>query len=233
MERLYRTATLGAMRLPLAALLALAALPANAAAATFEPLKPCYQSVRKGLTEKVFVAGTGFTPNGRVGVKLNEDTVFELPTDAAGALPAGAFIRAPFVAKGVLGFRVTVTDLLNPANMFSQDPLVNALSMRLIPAKTSPSKRVLMRGRGFTRPGAVYAHYLYGTRRKHNKTVRLGLPSGDCGRISVRRKQFPFTPRAGRWWVQFDQQKAYSANPSGVFVQVPIQVRRVVRFAPA
>ena len=231
--RLYRTATLGAMRLPLAALALLALTPASASAATFDPLKPCYQSVRQGLTEKVFVSGSGFTPNARVDVAVDGEKIFELPTDAAGALPAGAFVRAPFLRSGARSFRVNVTDLANPANAFQQSSLVNALSMRLIPAKANPSSRVLMRGRGFTRTGAVYAHYLYGSKLRHRRTVRLGLPEGDCGRISVRRKQFPFTPPAGRWWVQYDQQAKYSKNPSGVFVQVPILVRRIVRFRDA
>ena len=219
------------MRLPVATLALLAFLPSAASAATFETLKPCYQSVREGLTEKVFIAGAGFTPSAKVNVTVDGKSVIELPTDINGALPAGAFIRAPFVASGARAFRVTLIDMPNPANFVEQSPLVNALSMRLIPARTRPSSKVLMRGRGFTRPGAVYAHYLYGTRLRHRRTVRLGRPEGDCGRISVTRRQFPFRPAAGRWWIQYDQQAAYSSNPRGVYVQVPIRVRRVVRYA--
>src|SRR5688572_23625990 len=75
MERLYRTATLHAMlRSPtraLAALAAVAALPAAAQAATLQPIKPCYVSVTKEETEKVVVAGSGFTPHARVDISID------------------------------------------------------------------------------------------------------------------------------------------------------------------
>ncbi len=67
------------------------------------------------------------------------------------------------------------------------------------------------RGRGFTDPTtAIYAHYVFAGRSQ--KTVRIGMPEGDCGLFSVKRRQFPFkkSPRIGVWTIQFDQEKVYN-----------------------
>ena len=79
------------------------------------------------------------------------------------------------------------------------------------------------RGRGFTdltRP--VYAHYVFAG--KSQKTVRLGMPTGDCGLFSVRRKQFPFkkSPRVGVWTIQFDQASSYDPKAA---VRVPMTIK--------
>jgi len=78
--------------------------------------------------------------------------------------------------------------------------------------------------RGFTDGTSVYAHYV--RKGRHRKTVLLGAAQGPCGRIDVRRRQFPFTPAVGRWTLQIDNQADYSAEPLGVFVRLAITVSR-------
>ena len=54
-------------------------------------------------------------------------------------------------------------------------------------------------------------------------------PAGPCGTFSVKRRQFPFRPRTGRWLLQIDQQRAYAASPATTFVKLEIFVRRVLK----
>ena len=82
-------------------------------------------------------------------------------------------------------------------------------------------------GRGFIGTNA-YGHYV--RRNKLRKTVRLGAPQGPCGRIDVKRRQIPIDePAFGRWTLQVDNHKEYSASPAGVLMTLIIRVRQVVR----
>jgi hypothetical protein len=87
---------------------------------------------------------------------------------------------------------------------------------------------VRFRGRGFTGPGAVYAHYVF--KGVSHKTVRLAGPQGACGSFARRIRQFPFRarPKVGTWTIQFDQQRHYTAD-APVFVRLPIKVSRTIR----
>ncbi len=94
------------------------------------------------------------------------------------------------------------------------------------------------RARGFTKvvelsPGqcvrpAVYAHYVFAG--KSRKTVRLGVPTGDCGLISSKRKQFPFkkSPHVGVWTIQFDQEPVYDPK-AAIRVPLTVRVRKAIK----
>jgi hypothetical protein len=71
-------------------------------------------------------------------------------------------------------------------------------------------------------------HYVFGGRSK--KTIGLGLPTGDCGLFSVRRKQFPFkkSPQRGVWTIQFDQSVKYDPKASPR-VPLTIKVQRKIK----
>ena len=134
--------------------------------------------------------------------------------------------------SGQRQFTLRVTEHDNPNNTVSAVSKVTRLSVEQSPAKASTKKRVTFRARGFTgliqpSPGvfvrpAVYAHYVFAG--KSRKTVRLGVPTGDCGLISSKRKQFPFkkSPQVGVWTIQFDQEAVY--NPKAA-IRVPLTVR--------
>jgi hypothetical protein len=58
----------------------------------------------------------------------------------------------------------------------------------------------------------IYVHYRHPGGRIA-ETVLLGHTQGACGSIQQTRKRrlFPFRPGAGRWRLQFDTQKRYTA----------------------
>jgi hypothetical protein len=79
------------------------------------------------------------------------------------------------------------------------------------------------------KPGPVYAHYVFAG--KSRRTVRMGMPRGDCGTFSVRRRQFPFkkSPRVGEWTIWFDQVEHYDPRAA---VRVPLIIRVKPRIKP-
>jgi hypothetical protein len=99
--------------------------------------------------------------------------------------------------------------------------------MRVSPREATPSRRVRFRGRGFTQPAPVFAHYLFGG--KEQKTVRLARRStSPCGTFTVKRRLIPIDDaRSGRWIMQVDQKRAYSREPDPVWVRRPIVVTPV------
>ena len=103
------------------------------------------------------------------------------------------------------------------------------LSVEQSPERAATNDRVRFRGRGFMADAPVYAHYVFAG--KSRRTVRIGMPSGDCGLFSVRRKQFPFKrqPARGLWTIWFDQEAHY--NPKAA-VRVPLTIRVRSRIKP-
>ena len=216
-----------------AATVILLAVPGAAFGAAVVPLKPCYVAVdqpapREDQVEPIAIAGNGFTPNSKVDVRVDGAPVLTgAPVDGAGNITSGVQVPAPFVASRDKAFQVVVTEQNNPANSVTLDSRVTALNVGVQPSRARPSSRVLFRGRGFTGPGKVYAHYRYKGRTR--KTVTF-TPTGPCGTFSSRKRQIPVSrPGTGRWTVQFDQQKKYSPTPSTAFFAVFIDVRRTVR----
>jgi hypothetical protein len=203
-----------------AALAAFSAAPAEAVPA-LQPLKPCYVAATEEQREPVAVHGSGFTPLVTADI-LVDGAVQTTPTTTFDGKLDGE-VPAPFVEEGERTFTLTVTETLAQQNTATQTSTVTRLAVEQTPAEASTRRRVRFRGRGFTdltRP--VYAHYVFGGRSR--KTVRIGMPAGDCGLFSVRRRQFPFkkNPRVGMWTIQFDQEATY--NPQAA-IRVPLSVR--------
>lgn len=211
--------------------LAMLALPSSASAAVLAPLKPCYVAVPNATrdVETIAIGGGGFTPNGRVDVSVDGSIALSgVPVDAAGDLPAGVEVRAPFLARGDKAFAVVAAEQNNPANTATVTSRVTALSASFSPSAGRPGRKVTFRGRGFTLAGKVYLHYRHKGKTRRRISVK---PTGPCGRFEVRRRLFPFSPVAtGRWVIQFDQQKKFSATPRSAFVEQSITVTRTVRF---
>lgn len=219
------------MRVSPTILAAAAALlvPQAADAAVLEPINACYRSLDVETRESVPVRASGFTPGERVKVYLDG----ELMQDNVVALSDGRIsgsLPAPYVASGQRPFTLTVTEADQPANSATVTSRVTALSLRMKPGRARPSSRVRILGRGFTGSDA-YAHYV--RKGKVRKTVRLGTPKGPCGRIDVKRRQIPVKkPALGRWTLQVDNQKTYSATPDSVFKTLIIQVTQKLRQLP-
>ncbi len=219
-----------------AAFSALGAAPASAALPPLTGLKSCYVAANEDQREWVPVTGSGFTPFAFVDIYVDDTLQPKVTPDAPdaqadfeGNLKGSVF--APFVESGQRQFTLRVTEHDNANNTVTAVSKVTRLSVEQSPAKASTNKRVTFRARGFTgitlptgvvvHP-AVYAHYVFAG--KSRKTVRLGVPTGDCGLISSKRKQFPFkkSPQVGVWTIQFDQEAVY--NPKAA-IRVPLTVR--------
>jgi len=203
-----------------------AAAPQAAQAAELAPLGACYRSVDFRTRETITVRGTGFTPGEKVSAAIDGVIV-----DTATALPNGEVegqVTAPYQERGERPFTLTLTEVEQPTNTASAASRVTALTFRLQPRETAPSKRVRFIGRGFTDGEFVYAHYV--RKGKLRKTVRLGAAQGPCGQIDVLRRQIPIDrPATGRWTLQVDNQKRYSTQPASVFVRWAITVQRTPR----
>ena len=201
--------------------------PTTAGAATLEALAPCYRSVDTETRETVPVKAAGFTPGERVNVYIDGRVVRENIT----VLPEGRIeggVSAPYQASGERPFTLSVAQVGQPSNAASTSSRVAALALRLKPRQAKPSQRVRFVGRGFTDGTEVFAHYV--RKGKLRKTVSLGAPQGPCGRVSVKRRQFPIArPAFGRWTLQVDNLETYSPEPPGVFMQIAIRVTEVPR----
>jgi hypothetical protein len=224
--------------LAVGSLAALAALPAAAHAAVWlQPPGACYVSVGPQPVQREVIpfVASGFTKNAPVSVFVDgvpadvtgDGKPDPLYADATGTV--NVRVRAPYQPTGERPFTITITDSKRPDLQVSATPQVTALALALKPSQAPPSKRVRFRGRGFTKPGAVWAHYVY--RGKLRKTVRLVRhPTAPCGTFSVKHRQIPVVrPRTGKWTLQVDQQKAYAPQPQSVFVRLSITVQRVIR----
>jgi hypothetical protein len=213
----------------------LAGAPATAAAANWTaPLARCYVSVGPMPQQRqvVTIGASGYTPLAPVDVLLDgapADATDDGQPDPWFADPEGAVagaVRAPYQPSGERAFGITVTERANPANTITVTSLVTALDVTLTPAEARPSRRVRFSGRGFVKAAPVWGHYLF--KGKPRRTVRLaGRPKNACGTFSVKHRQIPiFRPHTGRWILQVDQQKAYSATPDSVSARVKITVQR-------
>jgi hypothetical protein len=204
------------------------AAPAKAATPTLDPLKPCYVAAREDQREYVVVSAHYFTPFAKVGVYVDDILQSEPIADVDGDL--SGMVNAPFPEVPQRAFVLRVTEegkLID--NTAETSALVTKLTVSQSPKQASTSRRVRFRGRGFTEPGPVYAHYVFAG--KSRKTVRLRVPRAPCGVFSVKRKQFPFKkrPQVGVWTIQFDQQPRYDPQAA---VRFPLTVKVRKRIKP-
>jgi hypothetical protein len=212
--------------IPVATLAALA-LPASAHAAALGPLKPCYVSVAQDTREPVPVEASGFTPNSTVDVAIDGSVVRSgVPVLVDGTVEGS--VAGPYQPSGERSFTLTVTEEGNPGNVAMATSKVTALSLRVRPKQAPPRRRVRFSGRGFTTGEPVYGHYVF--HGKLRKTVKFGMPEGDCGVFHVKRRQIPVKhPRTGRWTLQADTEPDYSRTPTTVFVRLAITVKKIFR----
>jgi hypothetical protein len=227
-----------------AAFAAFGAAPA-AALPQLKPLKPCYVAAQEEQREFVVVDGFDFTPFAFVDIFV-DDTLQPKSDPEPQAAYDGTLngsVSAPYIDSGQRQFTLRATERADPGNTASAVAKVTRLSVDQVPAKASTRERVRFRGRGFTlrvpglapgttAPAPVYAHYVFAG--KSRKTVRIGTPTGDCGLISSKRRQFPFktSPQVGVWTIQFDQEAVY--NPKAqIRVPLTIRVKRMIKPPPA
>jgi hypothetical protein len=210
----------------IAAAAALAAPQAAQAAPMLAPLAPCYRSVDLAEREPIQIQASGFTPGADVDVLLDGAAITTVKALDQGEVMGS--LDAPYQARGERPFTLTLAEHGSVTNTVSAASRVSALALRLKPKRAAPTRKVRFLGRGFIGQ-EVFAHYLRAG--KLRRTVSLGEPEGPCGRVDVRRRQFPFKrPKLGRWTLQVDNQADYT--PDTVNVKVTINVRRALRNGP-
>jgi hypothetical protein len=202
---------------------ALLAVPASAA--EVEDLKACYVSAGAQETQRetIEIRGTDFAQVTTVDVFFDGVLMGSAQTGSIGEFAIR--FPAPFQRKGERALAVSVRDAVNQVDKVTR---VTNLAMRVSPRRAAPGQRVRFRGRGFTQPAPVFAHYVFGG--KEQKTVRLARRStSPCGTFNVKRRLIPIDDaRNGRWIMQVDQKRAYSPEPDPVWVRRPIVVTPVV-----
>ncbi len=209
-----------------------AAAPA-ASAAEVRVDKPCFADPTD-RKDTVTLTGSGFDPDADYQVTLDG-----LPlTGGTGRTDAAGNLSGRFVAPGVRTvaprarqhrFRLRVQQGANqPETTFG----VSRLAASFAPTRgdlTSLRVRFSVWGFGLERVGApepVYVHYVGPTGRLA-RSVRLGSTRGDCGFLrTARRRLFAFTPRSGRWRLQFDSRRRYTrGTPRSDFLFTSVGVR--------
>jgi hypothetical protein len=224
------------MTLLIAVFAALGAAPASAQQPpppSLAQLKPCYVAATEEQREFVLVDGSGFTPFALIDVFVDDILqASDPPPQAAFDGSLKGSVRAPFIEEGQRQFTLRATEHDNPVNSAIRGAKVTRLSVEQRPESAATRERVRFRGRGFTTPAPIYAHYVFAG--KSRKTVEIGMPTGDCGLFSVRRRQFPFkkSPRVGVWTIQFDQVEKYDPKASPR-VPLTIKVRKTIKPPPA
>ena len=206
----------------------LAATPASALP-EMDPLQRCYVAAQPTQREFVRVNARFFTPLATVDIYVDDILQPEPSPRAAFDSTLTGSVPAPWVEEGQRVFSLRLTERAKPENTVSAVSKVTRLDVKQTPERAATDDRVRFRGRGFMRPAPVYAHYVFAGRSR--KTVRIGMPYGDCGLFSVRRRQFPFkrTPRVGVWTIWVDQERVYNPQAS---VRMPLEIRVRSRIKP-
>ena len=195
-----------------AASVALAA-PALSSAATLAaaPAKDCYRgggvvNHKTGAVtgEVVTLSGTGFTPNGTVGITSNGKFLGTDNVDAAGNFSG---ILTLNLASGQALKTYAATDQANPALTASAPLRTSALTVNLKPKQGPPGRLFKIGARGFTTGKRLYAHIVKGGFRR---TIKIGRLKGPCHKIIARKHLFPSNVATGVYRVQFDSKRKYS-----------------------
>jgi hypothetical protein len=179
--------------------LAATAATAQAATLVLTPSSPCHLS-----GDVITLSGTGYTPNGTVGLTFDGEPVGQFTADASGVLTESFKLQG---LRGAKSHTIVATDATNPALTASTSFLGTTLQVTVKPKRARAGKKLKIRGYGFLGAGKAYIHV-----RGHGyrADAKIGNPSGPCGTWSARRHIVPSSAAAGVYHVQFDQKKRFS-----------------------
>jgi len=176
---------------------------------------PCY-----GSGESLLLTGSGFTPQELVALTVSGQQLGTVDTDSDGGFSAR--VEAPTGLFGTILLRFSAIDRAQPEVRVGTDVRITSTDVIVTPAVGSPSRLRRIRAWGFFEERAIYAHV---KRRgaRHARNIRLGVPSGACGRLDTRRRLFPSGVRPGTYTLQFDTLRHYYPNlASGISYVVAV-----------
>jgi len=209
------------MKLCLAATLAacLAAAPsASAATMTITPKRSCHSS-----GETVSLDGTGFTPNGKVSIARDGQTLDPL----LNLDPMGQFIGelTLYLRSGKANRIYTATDTTDTTVVATRKLLVIAPVVNIRPADLEVGLRARIGANGFATGSTLYAHIFRtadkdGKRLKRQKprNMRVGRLKGRCGKLLARKRLFSKRAPLGDYTIQFDTSRRYHAKQAVRFL---------------
>ena len=195
----------------LAAFLAVAS-SASAATMTIEPKRSCHSS-----GETVTLKGSGFTPNGKVSVARDGQTLDPL----LNLDPMGAFVGelTLYLPSGTANRTYTATDTTNTSLVATRKLLVAAPTVTIRPADLEVGLRARIGAKGFATGKTLYAH-ISRTADKNGKTLkkqkprnlRIGRLKTRCGKLLARKRLFAKSAPLGDYTIQFDTYRRYNAK---------------------
>jgi len=186
-------------------------LPAGAAhAAALEPLEQCV-----GAGKKVSITGSGFTRNAPVTVAVQDGEQYTHNASPEGMIELD--VEAPPLAGNTLrrSFSVTAQDTTDPTARSTVSMFVaRTLPVSNAPVTGNPTAVVTWQFAGFDPQKVIYGHFRY--KGRTIRTVRFGRANDDwCPWLSTRARRIPVPTsrlRAGRWRLQIDHRRRYSAK---------------------
>lgn len=177
-----------------------AASAPSASAATLQFDRSCF---RPGTTAAL--TGSGYTPNGLVGI--GQDGILRAAprADAVGNIATN--FTTPSQSSGSRLYNFQAVDATNTAISAVTQVRITALDVSIRPRNGSPSARRRIGGRGFIGGRNLYAHARRGRRYKVN--VRIGRLRGPCAKVSARKRLLRRGTSPGTYRVQFDARRHY------------------------
>ena len=203
------------MKLCLSAVLAVclaASSTASAATMTVEPKRSCHSS-----GETVTLTGTGFSPNGKVSVARDGQTLEPL----LNSNPTGDFLGelTLYLRSGKDNRTYTATDVTDPAVRATRRMLVIAPVVNIRPPDLDVGLRARIGANGFATGPVLYAHIIRTTgpdgkrlRGQKARNLRVGRLKGRCGKLLARKRLFSKRAPLGDYTVQFDTFRRYKSD---------------------
>lgn len=186
------------------------AIPSSAPASSAPTVQldhGCYQTAQKAA-----LRGKGFDPTSHWSARL-DGAAFGSGTTNSGGDIAATFGVPSHLRKHSTGedsYKIVVREGSHSA---SATFLVTRLDASFSPTSGDlATLKVRFRLLGWGRGGALYLHYVSpkGVSRLDRS---LGAPGGACGHLTTSQvRLFPFTPKVGKWTLQFDKSATYSSS---------------------
>jgi hypothetical protein len=181
-----------------------ASAPAAAQSAAIKLGHPCYLTA-----EKATLTGTGFDPSARWRATLDGSKFGSGKTNSTGDITAtfGVPSHLRTGSTGEDSYKIVVSERKHRA---SATFLVTHLDANFSPQSGSLSTlKVRFQLLGWGRGGSLYLHYI-SPKGVVRQSRDLGTPGGACGHLTTGLlKLFPFTPKVGKWTLQFDKNAVY------------------------
>jgi hypothetical protein len=178
----------------------------------------CYETAQKAT-----LTGTGFDPSSHWSATLDGAAFGSGQTTVSGDIAATFGVPSHLRAStGEDSYKLVVHEGKHSA---STKFLVTHLDASFTPATSQDlsTLKVTFQLLGWGHGGSLYLHYVNpkGVSRFDRD---LGTPGGACGNLTTKpEKLFPFTPKIGKWTLQFDKSAVY--KPTSVpRVIVPYKV---------